>query len=122
MLTNRKTNLTMKKIILSLSAALIIVSCAVKLVPPTQTDVDRMQSKYPGYTLEELNQGKAMFEKHCADCHRLKNPTKFSEEKWQNIVPKMVKKVNKKHPNAIDEANRDLILKYVITMNGHPKQ
>lgn len=112
----------MKKIVLTLSVALLIVSCAVKLVPPTQPDVDRMQTKYPGYTLEELNQGKALFEKHCADCHGLKNPTKFSEEKWQNIVPKMVKKVNKKHPNAVDDKDRELILKYVITMNGHPKE
>ncbi|ESU28468.1 cytochrome c class I [Flavobacterium limnosediminis JC2902] len=111
----------MKKIILTLSAALIITSCAVKLVTPTQPDVDRMQSKYPDYTLEELNQGKAMYEQHCVECHKLKNPTKFTETQWQKIVPGMVKKVNKKHPNAIDEKNQELILKYVITMNGHKK-
>ncbi|HSD15594.1 MAG TPA: hypothetical protein VLB74_13160 [Flavobacterium sp.] len=111
----------MKKIILTLAAALIIVSCAVKLVTPTQTDVDRMQAKYPGYTLDELNQGKSMYEQHCAECHKLKNPTKFSEEELQKVVPMMVKKVNKKHPNTLDDNAKDLILKYAITMNGHKK-
>lgn len=111
----------MKKIILTIAAAVVIAGCAVKLVVPTQPDVDRMQAKYPGYTLEELNQGKAMFERHCSECHRLKKPTKFSEAKWQKIVPIMVKKVNKKHPNTLDEKSQDLILKYAITMNGHKK-
>ena len=110
----------MKKSFLAL-VSLVLISCAVKLVTPTQTDVERVQSKYPNYTLEELNQGKAMYEKHCAECHKLKNPTKFSEEKWKKIVPEMVEKANKKHPNNIDAQTEDLILKYVITMNGHPK-
>lgn len=118
---NNKTNLTMKKIILTFAAAVILASCAVKLVTPTQPDVDRMQAKYPGYTLEELNQGKSMFEQHCTECHKLKNPTKFSEQEWNKIVPIMSKKVNKKHPNTLDEKSQDLILKYVITMNGHKK-
>ncbi|UOK41480.1 MULTISPECIES: hypothetical protein [Flavobacterium] len=111
----------MKKIILTLSVVLVITSCAVKLVTPAQPDVDRMQTKYPGYTLDELSQGKSMFEQHCAECHKLKNPTKFSESEWEKIVPIMVKKVNKKHPNTLDEKSQDLILKYVITMNGHKK-
>jgi len=103
-------------------ASLLLVSCAVKLVTPTQTDADRVQSKFPNYTLAELNQGKVMFEKHCAECHNLKNPAKFTEKEWQKEVPKMVKKNNKKYPNnIIDTQNQELILKYVITMSGHPK-
>ncbi|ESU25015.1 cytochrome c class I [Flavobacterium enshiense DK69] len=99
----------------------MLASCAVKLVTPTQPDVDRMQAKYPGYTLDELNQGKSMFEQHCAECHKLKKPTKFTEAELQKTVPIMVKKVNKKHPNTLDEKSQDLILKYMITMSGHKK-
>lgn len=111
----------MKKIILA-SLSVLLVSCAVKLVIPEQTDVDRVQTKFPNYTLVELNQGKAAYEQYCAECHRLKKPTKFTEEEWKKIVPKMVKKSNKKFPdNLIDEPTKELILKYVITMNGHPK-
>src|SRR6478736_6985599 len=102
----------MKKSFLAL-ASLLILSCAVKLATPTQTDVDRVQSKFPNYTLAELNQGKAMYEQHCAECHNLKNPTKFSENEWRRLVPEMVEKTNKKHPNAIDAQTQDLILKYV---------
>lgn len=111
----------MKQTILVLSTALLFASCAVKLVIPTQPDVDRVQSKFPNYTLAELNQGKAMYEQHCAECHNLKKPTKFTEQEWQKEVPKMVKKYNKKFPKDIDVQTEELILKYVITMNGHPK-
>lgn len=111
----------MKKNILILVTVVLFVGCAVKLVPPTQSDADRMQTKYPDYTLDQLNQGKAMYEQHCAECHKLKNPTKFTEAEWQKIVPIMAKKVNKKHPNTLDTQSQDLILKYVITMNGHKK-
>ena len=111
----------MKKTILSL-ASILLVGCAVKLVPPTQSDVDRVQTKFPNYSLSELNQGKDMFEKKCTVCHGLKNPTKFPEEKWNKIVPSMAKKANNKHPNTIDAQTQDLILKYLVTMSGAPKK
>lgn len=111
----------MKKIILTLSVVAVLASCAAKMPIASQADVDRIQSKYPGYTMEDLNHGKAIFEQHCSECHKLKNPTKFSEEQLQKTVPMMVQKVNKKHPNAIDENSKDMILKYMITMSGHKK-
>ena len=83
---------------------------------PTQADVDRVQTKFPGYTLEDLNEGKKLYETNCALCHKLKKPSAESEEEWRKVVPPMVKKANGKNNNALDAKAEEKILRYVITM------
>lgn len=106
-------------------AAFIFVGCvttkAVVTPNPSQGDVDRVQSKFPGYTLAELNEGKTLFEKHCDICHALQPPASQTEEKWRKIVPDMSDKVNRKEGNVLDEKAEDLILKYLITMSDAPR-
>lgn len=105
----------MKYLFVLLFAALVAVGCAsAKKAIPTQADVDRVASKYPGYTLEALNQGKALYEQNCGSCHKLFKPRALSETEWQKIVPPMVKKAVKKGAK-IDAAGEELILKYLIT-------
>lgn len=113
----------MKKIIFI--ALIIMAGCVSKKVTssaaknaPTQTDVDRVKSKYPDLTLSELNNGKIFYEKHCGTCHALKKPTSETEQEWNKIVPKMVVKVNKKEGNVLDAAAQESILRYVVTMGG----
>ncbi len=88
---------------------------------PTQADVDRVQTKFPGYTLDELYQGKQLFEANCNLCHKLKKPASEPESEWREIVPRMVKKVNNKEGHHIDEAGQEKILRYVITMGSVEK-
>lgn len=95
---------------------------AARLIQPTQVDVDRVQTKYPGYTLADLNHGKELFEQNCGSCHRLRKPSSRTEEKWTKVVPKMVEKVNKKKKAEVLSAkDEDLILKYVLTMRDAKK-
>lgn len=96
-----------------------LAACSPKVYTASQADVDRMASKYPGYTLEELNKGKALFESNCNLCHELKKPKSYSEEKWTAVVPKMSKGVNrKKGSEVLDAAAQESILRYVLTMRG----
>ena len=88
---------------------------------PTQADVDRVQTKFPGYTLDELYQGKQLFEANCNLCHKLKKPASEPESEWREIVPRMVKKVNNKEGHHIDGAGQEKILRYVITMGSVEK-
>jgi len=114
------------KIILFIGTVLLTTACVINknstpsttAVPsePTQMDVDRVQTKFPGYTLNELMDGKQLFESNCNLCHGLKKLTSESEEEWRKIVPPMVKKANKKNGNLLDAVAEDKILKYVITM------
>lgn len=110
----------MKKVLYSI-ILLALTSCfSAKLLTPSQNDVDRVQQKFPNYTLSELNQGKTLFERNCKSCHGLKNPTSRSEEKWRKVVPVMVKRVNRKQ-TVLSPQDEELILKFVITMSGSPK-
>ena len=90
----------------------------VKLIPPTQFDADRMQEKFPGYTLSELNRGKGLFEQNCTKCHGLKNPASKSEEQWNKIVPKMVNRLNKKEKMLLPSDQQEAILRFLITMGS----
>lgn len=97
---------------------MFMISCAsAKLITPTQGDVDRVQMKYPDYSLTELNRGKLLYENNCGACHGLKDPSSRSEEKWQKVVPEMVAKVNKKSV-VLSERDQEDILRYVITMSS----
>ena len=112
----------MKKPIVFLSVLFLIACGPVKLLIPTQTDADRGATKYTGYTLDELNQGKLIYEQNCKSCHRLKKPTSFPEKKWSKIVPDMVKKTNKwaaKKPGrkSLNEKEQETILRYILVMS-----
>jgi mono/diheme cytochrome c family protein len=101
----------------------ILTSCtAAKLMTPAQSDVDRVSTKYPGYTLADLNQGKMLFEQTCSQCHKLKDPTSRNEDKWKKIVPAMITKLDKKEgKQAVTDDQQALILKYLVTMSTGPK-
>ena len=101
---------------------LVLAACStVKLVQPTQSDVDRGVQKYSNLTLADLNQGKAMYERECGLCHGLKNPASRNEAQWKKIVPKMVVKTNnKKQKIVIDEKSEEILLQYLITMSTAP--
>jgi hypothetical protein len=105
-------------VLLVLGLAACVSSRAI--MAPTQTDVDRMQSKFPGYTLTDLANGKTLYEENCGNCHGLKKFNSETEEDWKKIVPNMVRKANKKG-SSIDQKGEDDILRYVITMESRPK-
>jgi hypothetical protein len=105
----------MKKI-LGVLTILIFAGCAVHLMEPVDADAVRGGEKFPGITLDELQHGKFLYERHCEQCHRLKKPASRNEDGWNKIMPKMALKAK------IDVPTKDLILKYLITMSTVPKK
>lgn len=100
------------------AGVILLFGCAsVQLITPSQADVERVQTKYPDYSLTQLNRGKQLYENNCGACHGLKDPASRSEEKWKKIVPEMVGKVNKK-TTVLNQQDQEDILKYVITMSS----
>lgn len=108
----------MKKIIFKGLIIVIFASCATyKLAEPTQADVERGQAKFPDITLQEIQKGKKLYENNCSLCHKLYNPNSLNEEKWKNILPPMVKKVNKKTgQTTLTPQDEEKILKYILVM------
>lgn len=85
----------------------------------SQSDVDRVSSKFPGYTHAQLEAGRTLFVENCQSCHALKDPRDFSEDHLRKVVPAMVNKVNERAGTPVlDAAEGDLILKYMITMQS----
>jgi mono/diheme cytochrome c family protein len=100
----------------------LLLACgSAKLMMHTQTDVERGSKTFPGLTMADLDQGKALFTQNCQQCHGLKDPKGRSEEKWRSIVPRMAAKVNKKAGKTVlDSMGQQQILKYVVTMSTAP--
>ena len=103
------------------SLLLLLMGCfSAKLLTPSQSDVDRVKNKFLGYSLAQLNHGKALYENYCKGCHGLKDPASKTEEEWQQIVPAMSKLVNKKK-SVLDAQSQQEIYQYVVTMSTSMK-
>lgn len=105
----------MKKLAI-IGTSFFIAACASKFTEPTEADITRVKSKYPDYTVEQLQKGKSLYVQHCGSCHGLYKPSSKTEAEWTKIVPWMSNKVNKHQPNTLSTTDQDLILKYVVTM------
>jgi len=105
----------MKKYIFITALFLAACGTALKLAVPTEADATRAATKFPGTTLSDLSNGKLAYEANCAKCHNLKDPARYSEEKWRKVNPPMAKKA------GIDAATEELILKYVLTAGSAAK-
>ena len=108
-----------KIIFIFLFFLLLYSACSTQLLTLTQSDADRGAAKFEGTTIASLNEGKAIFEANCDMCHRLKSPSSRSEEKWNLIVPQMVKKVNRKiGSEEINPKKQELLRRYLVTMSS----
>ncbi len=106
--------------LLLVAPAVIIAGCVTAtMITPTQSDVNRVQDKFPGYSLAELHRGKSLYENNCKSCHALKDPASQSEAEWNRIVPVMVNKVNR-NSTVLDEQAQEDIRRFVITMGTAP--
>ena len=111
------------KIVLIGIAIAIISACSPKVVTLTQADADRGAAKFKGVTVESLNEGKAIFQQNCNECHGYKKPASRTEEKWNKIIPGMVAKLNQKMgKEVIDAQKQELLLQYVVTMSSASKK
>jgi cytochrome c len=105
----------MKKNVIIFSV-MVLAACSPKVYKLSEDDATRGGIKFPGLTLAELNEGKALYETKCTTCHAAKRPGSKNEQEWRKIVPSMAEASKNKGKGVITEAEQDNILKYVITM------
>ncbi|MFT4876352.1 MAG: hypothetical protein ACI9AU_000594 [Bacteroidia bacterium] len=67
-----------------------------------------------GCTNEEFMKGAVLYNSYCTVCHTSKDPIKYSEERWKEIVPNMVELSNDKKGTKISKEEENLIYNYVI--------
>jgi cytochrome c5 len=122
--TNRHAVAPLRRVkattLLLMSSMALIAGCVTATVlTPSQSDVNRVQNKFPGYTLADLHRGQSLYEANCKRCHALQDPASKTEAQWNVIVPAMVKKVNK-NSTVLDQQAEEDIRRYVITMGSAP--
>lgn len=69
--------------------ALLALACGGGLPNPSQTDVDRSGTRWPGLTVADLERGRTLYAGRCAACHQLYAPHSFTPERWELEVDKM---------------------------------
>lgn len=107
----------MSSVNISFIAISLLAACSTnKTVELSQNEINKVIALYPNYILAALNQGKALCSENCTLCHKLRNPTSETSEKWKVIVRNMTEMANEKAV-AINPKQEDLILKYLVTIS-----
>ena len=79
-------------------------------------DFTKVIAHIPGYSNEEFMKGAILYNSYCTVCHTAKDPTKYSEDRWKEIVPNMVELLKDKKGTKISKEEENLIYNYVIAV------
>lgn len=80
---------------------------------PGIDEVNAIQSKFPGVTLEKLTAGYKIYtEGACTKCHNSNNIYKYSESAWINILEDMSEKAK------LTDNEKDAVSKYVMSIKA----
>ncbi|MFT3699214.1 MAG: hypothetical protein QM831_39065 [Kofleriaceae bacterium] len=86
---------------------IFLVACTPPLPAVTQADADRSHIE-----LAQLTAGRDLILKKCGGCHDTPSPGQRSASDWPKQVVLMQQKA------GIDDAQRDLITQYFVTMSS----
>lgn len=82
------------------------------VITPTNDQLTAVKDKYPGVTLEELNEGHKIYTGVCTNCHGAKPIYPIAEEKWPKIINSMSKKAK------ISDAEKEKLTRYVMSVKA----
>lgn len=91
-----QTPLTVIALLLLLTGCAFLPNKSAEVIPTIQISDSRIQSKFPGYTMQDYEQGESLYQQQCGRCHTLHPANLLNEDQWASIIPKMAVKVNKK--------------------------
>jgi len=72
------------------TAVALAAACSAALDHPTPQDAEWAQRDWPGTTVKDLAQGRALYVDKCSSCHNLHLPSEYSPEEWKGYVAYMV--------------------------------
>jgi hypothetical protein len=86
---------------------LTIIGCSKDTVSSDALYVPTSADATSNATLEELQQGRALYISNCGRCHGLYSPDDFNTSRWQNIMSDMAPKT------SMSSSETSLVTKYV---------
>ena len=113
----------MKYILSSIQILIFLVGCfsakqKTDVSSEPKFDFRKVIAHIRGYSKEEFMKGEVLYNSYCTVCHTAKDPTKYGEEGWKEIVPNMVELSNDKKGAKISKEEENLIYNYVIAVQG----
>lgn len=81
----------MKKLLLLFAAGLTFVACKTAATATEEMESTEESTEMPTTAIGE---GKVVLLTKCAKCHETPEVDKYSKEKWDKILPAMIKKAN----------------------------
>jgi len=95
--------------------SLLAVGCAGQLPPPTEADVLRASTRYPGVTVADLTRGRKLYVQHCSGCHALVRPQTKAPDEWPKLVAEMTERAK------LDQPTVQEIVRYLVVASGAPR-
>lgn len=78
-----------------LAGAVVLAGCgASMIVHPTDAHVRWADARWPGTTLEQLQDGRSLYVHKCAGCHALRRPTQVVGRGWPRKFDEMAGKAH----------------------------
>jgi len=85
-----------------------VTACGAGAAPePRQADVVRIEDRFPGTTLAELEKGRSLYLSRCTSCHAPVAPASIPVERWPHEVSEMSERARL----GTDEP---LVVKYLV--------
>jgi mono/diheme cytochrome c family protein len=89
-------------------ATLLLVQCSPKTGKSTAASTSTAKTTGPQYTEAQVNEGHSIYTANCGKCHKLFNPSDKSLEKWNAVLPPMIKKAH------LSDEQGELVRAYVM--------
>lgn len=98
------------RLVLGAVALAAAVGCAT-LAHPGPVDAAWAAERWPGTTLQDLAQGRALYVKRCAGCHSLYRPERYPPDLWAPHIDEMSERA------ALKQGERETLLRFLETMS-----
>lgn len=104
---------SMKKAILILAVGLLMgfsqCSPRTSASRTTLTEAQRVEQALARYQPADMEEGRRLWQERCVDCHKLYAPESRTVKKWDQILPRMMKR------SKLTEEQAGKVRAYIIT-------
>ncbi len=101
----------MKKFsLLIILSGTVLFSCTSKKVATTEKSSAEVVAEIKkNYNEQQLEEGHTLWQNNCNKCHKLYEPSEYTVSRWENILPRMLKRAK------LDDEQSGKVRAYVLS-------
>jgi len=101
-----------RALVMTVSALFMFCCGSTLLYMPTMEQIDYAGKKWPGVDSAYLLKGHTIYTTKCGSCHYLYNPSDYSVQQWDSLLPEM------RDEAKLTDQEYLCLEKYIITMSA----